>query len=237
MDWKFSSAIMLLIMGLKKLQHLHHFYWTCAQHYAQSFATRPQTLNKMALIDFFIHRNPRAHLHTHHNHKGTNKSKQAITKITFYFNHISTHLILFTTEFNRIFGSDPYSWNNIYTTLPHTSKLIFPIVYQLLYSNRNFNADRLFSRNNLRVHCIFNIFLYLCWVQENDYVINSSHPRPSSSLLAEVSYWVCLYLRRHYDTTWGLPEKASLFYFPVVANLHYWDQHKADKTAQTLQTE
>ena len=164
---------------------------------------------------FFINRNHQAHLHTHHNQK-TNKNKHTIPKITFYSDHISTHLILFTTEFDRLFGSAPYSWNNIYTNLLRTSKLIFPIVYQLLYSNRNFNADRLFSGNNLRVHCFFNIFLYLCWVQKNDYVVNSSHPRPSSSLPAEVSYWVCLYLKRHYDTTWGLPAKASLFYFPVV---------------------
>lgn len=63
----------------------------------------------MALIDFFINRNHQAHLHTHHNHKGTNTDKHTTPKITFYFNHISTHLILFTTEFNRIFGSDPYS--------------------------------------------------------------------------------------------------------------------------------
>lgn len=46
----------------------------------------------MALIDFFINRNHQAHLHTHHNQK-TNKNKHTITKIMFYFNHISKHLI------------------------------------------------------------------------------------------------------------------------------------------------
>lgn len=62
----------------------------------------------MALIDFFINRNHQAHLHTHHNQK-TNKNKHTITKIMFYSNHISKHLILFTTEFDRLFGSAPYS--------------------------------------------------------------------------------------------------------------------------------
>ena len=90
---------------------------------------------------FFINRNHQAHLHTHHNQK-TNKNKHTIPKITFYSDNISTHLILFTTEFDRLFGSAPYSWNNIYTNLLRTSKLIFPIVYQLLYSNRNFNSTR-----------------------------------------------------------------------------------------------
>ena len=215
MDWKFSFAMILLIMSLKKAATPPSFFIERMLNVTHR-ASRPD--HKLSVRWPWLTFSFAVTLkHTHHNQKAPpNKNKHTIPKITFYSDHISTHLILFTTVFNRIFGSVPYSLNNIYTNLLRTSKLIFPIVYQLLYSNRNFNSDRLFSGNNLRVHCFFNIFLYLCWVQKNDYVVNSSHPRPSSSLPAEVSYWVCLYLKRHYDTTWGLPAKASLFYFPVV---------------------